>query len=135
LVKAYPTNAVYIDLCPEEFSRPSFLIELIKVDRQQVNYKTIKEIDYFTITCFDIVDNYTNSDTINVLTIQQAVLDLLRAGYITVDDRAIKVKASIGGRDFDQAFVDLQFEYNEVVSDAADTTPMITEVIATVKGE
>ena len=135
LVGKYPEHTIYIDLCPKKFDRPSFLIELITVDQSPVNCKTIQETVYFTITCHDITDDYSNSDTTRLLALQQGVLDLFRDGYIPVEDRRIQVKASSGGRNFDRAYVDLQFEYYEVRSDAQDTTPMMKEIYTTVKEE
>lgn len=135
LVEKYPNHTVYIDPCPKQFERPSFLIEIITVDQEAVNRRTIQETVYITITCFDETDDYKHSDTTNLLTVQQGVLDIFRSGYILVDGRAVKVKASSGGRDFDKAFVDVQVEYFEDRSDTADTTPLINEVIATMKEE
>lgn len=100
-----------------------------------MNRKTVREIVFYTITCFDVTDDYSNSDTTSLLNIQQGVLDIFRPGYIKVDGRAVKIKASIGGRDFDQAYIDIQVEYSEERSDAADSTPLIKEVITTIKEE
>lgn len=135
LVQKYPEHTVYIDLCPKNFDRPCFLIELVNIQQRPINAKTIQETDYFTITCFDITDDYSHSDTINLLMIQQGVLEIFRKGYISVDDRAIDVIASSGGRNFDQAYIDLQFEYFDDRSDAIDNTPLINKVYTTVKEE
>lgn len=135
LVEKYPDYTVYIDLCPKHFDRPSFLIELVTVTQRPVNSKTIQEAAYFTITGFDTIDDYSHSETTGLLTIQQGVLGIFRDGFIRVDDRAIEVKASSGGRNFDQVYIDLQFEYFDDRSDVVDTTPLIQEVITTVKEE
>ena len=135
LVDIYPDHTVYIDLCPKDFKRPSFLIERIRTDQDSVNCKTVQETVFYTITCFDVTDDYSNSDTTSLLIIQQGVLDIFRLGYIKVDGRAVKIKASSGGRDFDQAYIDVQVEYFEDRSDAADTMPLIKEVITTMKEE
>jgi len=100
-----------------------------------VNRRTIQETDYFTITCFDTTDDYSHSDTVQLLTLQNGVLDIFRNGYINVDDRSVKVRASSGGRNFDQAYIDLQFEYYDDRSDAIDDTPLINKVYTTVKEE
>ena len=44
---------------------------------------------------------------------QADVIDLFRAGYLKVADRAVKFSASEGGMDFDRAWVDLQCRYFE----------------------
>lgn len=133
LVEKYPNHTVYIDLCPKKFERPCFLIELSNVSQRSANCKTITVTVYFTITCFDVTDNYSHSNTTDLLLVQQDVLDLFRAGFIVVEDRALAVKASSGGRNFDQAYVDIQLEYFEDRSDSLDTSPLVTEVITTIK--
>jgi hypothetical protein len=135
LVKAYLDYTVYIDLCPKNFERPSFLIEMITAERNPVNRKTIHETDFFTITVFDVKDDYGNSSTTGLLNLQQGVLDIFKPGYICVDGRAVKVKASSGGRNFGEAYIDIQVEYFEDCSDTADTIPLMKEVITTVKEE
>lgn len=135
LVEKYPGCTVYIDICPKNFERPSFLIELITTRQGPVNKRTIQETVYYSITCFEKTDDYSNSSTIDLLTVQQNVLNIFRAGYIKVDDRAIEVKASSGGRDFNQAYIDLQFEYYDNRSDDEDTTPKMKEVIMAMKEE
>jgi len=135
LVKKYPNHTVYLDLCPKNFDRPSFLIELVTINRRPINSRTIEETVYFTITCFDEVDKYSHSNTVNLLTVQQGVLDIFRQGYIKVDDRNVEVKASSGGRNFDEAYVDVQVEYFEDRSDIAETLPLMKEVITTIKEE
>lgn len=135
LVQKYPDYTVYIDLCPKHFERPSFLIELVTVTQKPVNSKTIQEKVYFTITCFDTTDDYSHSDTVSLLAVQQGVLDIFRQGYIKVEDRSIEVKASSGGRNFDMAYIDLQFEYYEDRSQVKDDMPLMKNVYTTIKEE
>lgn len=135
LVEKYPDYTVYIDLCPKHFERPSFLIELVTIRQRPINAKTIQETAYFSITCFDVTNDYSHSSTTNLLTVQQGVLDIFRAGYISVDGRALEVKASSGGRNFDQAYIDLQFEYFEDRSQVKDDMPLLKNVYMNVKEE
>lgn len=135
LVQKYPNHTVYIDLCPEKFERPSFLLEVSTVDQRPVNRSTIQETVYLTITCFDTIDDYSRSDTVELLTVQQGVMDMFRGGYLKVENRAIGVKASSGGRDFDRAYIDLQFEYCEDRTEAVSNTPRINKVYVTIKEE
>lgn len=55
-------------------------------------------------------------------------MGLFRFGYLTVGDRALKIKSSTGGTDFDRAYVDLQAEYADDRSDAEETAPLATDV-------
>ncbi|MFZ7103355.1 MAG: phage tail terminator family protein [Peptococcaceae bacterium] len=128
LVEKYPDYPVYVELCPEDFEGPGFLLELVTTSQNPVNCKTFQETEYFTITCF--------AETINLLAIQQGVLEIFGNGYILVDDRAIEVKAGSGGRDFDQAYIDLQVEYYEERSNAPhEIPPLMKEVYIKVKEE
>ncbi|WP_313342518.1 DUF6838 family protein [Sedimentibacter sp.] len=131
LVNKYPEYTVYIDLCPDDFDRPSFLIEQIRKNVDSVNKGTVKVTEYFSVTCFEDTGDYTT----NLLIRQQEVLDMFRSGYLNVEDRSIKAKANNGGKDFTEAYIDLQFEYYDDRSDDEDTTPKIKEVITTIKEE
>lgn len=135
LVEKYPEHTVYMDVCPKDFDRPSFLIELITIRQSPVNKGTIREIVYFGIAYFDETDEYLNSSTENLLTVQQNILNLFKSGYIKVDDRAIAVKASLGGRNLDRAYIDLQFEYFDNRLDEEDTEPKIKDVYINMKEE
>lgn len=134
LAENYPDHTIYMDLHPEHLARPSFMIELVTADRSPVNCRTVRETVYFTITCFDITGDEPDN-TANLLLTQQSVLDLFCAGYLSVQDRNISVAASPGGRNADQAYVDLQFEYFEDCSDGQDITPLMKEVYTAIKEE
>lgn len=133
LTENYPDHTIYTDLPPEPLARPSFMIELVTADRTPVNCRTVQETVYLTITCFAVLDDPGN--TANLLLTQQSVLDLFRTGYLSVADRNISVQASPGGRDADQAYVDLQFEYFEDRSAGQDIPPLMQEVYTTIKEE
>lgn len=135
LVEAYPDYSVYIDICPKQFERPSFLLELMYKSQKDASCKILEEIVYYTITCYDTTDDYARSSTVNLLTVQQGVMDIFKAGYIRVDDRAIKVKASAGGRDFDEAYIDLQFEYYTERSKEENVLPLMKELYTSIKEE
>lgn len=135
LVEKYPKHTIYIDLCPKKFDRPSFLIEFITVKQRPANRSTIQKTGYYSITCFDITNDYSHSSTIDLLTVQQGVLEIFEIGYIEVDGRAIEVKASSGGRNFDQAYIDLQFEYFDDRPNHTEEIPKMKEVYVTMKEE
>ena len=128
LVDPFPDYTVYINACPKEFDRPSFLLELVRISQRDANRKTVEKTAYFTITCFYTVDNRYQSDIENLIDLQENVLQLFAKGYVTVGDRAIKVTGSTGGLDIDRAYIDLQFEYFDDRTDEEDKTPLITSV-------
>lgn len=128
IISPFPTDTVYPQSCPKDFDRPSFLIEYIKTTKIDINRTTVEKTAYFTITRFVEKDEYYRSNRLLLAEHQETIVDLFNIGYVTVGDRAIKVKSSTGGIDVDRAYIDLQFEYFDNRTDAEDTTPIITSV-------
>lgn len=128
IIAPFPTDTIYIQRCPKDFDRPSFLLEYIKTTKTDINRTTVEKIAYFTITRFVEKDDYYRSNPFLLAEQQETIVDLFNIGYVTVGDRAIKVKSSTGGIDADRAYIDLQFEYFDNRTDAEDTTPLITSV-------
>ena len=135
LVELYPDWTVYVNRCPKKFERHSFLIESVKSSSDSASRKVVKVNAYFTITCFELVDDYRNSEDGALLDVQDAVINLFRLGHIKVGNRAIKVEASTGGADFDQAYVDLQLEYYDDRSDEMGNTTLMGDIEMNVKEE
>lgn len=136
LVELYPSTIVYTpERIPKDFERPSFLIEHIRSTREDVSRSTIQKTAYFTITAFETVDKYNRADVLKLIDIQDNILDRFGLGYVTVDDRAIKVKSSAGGTDTDAVYIDLQFEYfDDRYKQKTETEELIQSVITTIKG-
>jgi hypothetical protein len=133
LVKAYPIRTVYINLCPKDFDRPSFLIQCVREICIDVNRWTVQITGYYTVVCFENVNDYHNSDSEALLTVQNAIMDLFRDGYIQVGDRIIKCKSSNGGINDDASFIDVQVEYFDDRTDKVDTTPLMGTVTTNIK--
>lgn len=121
-------EAIYTDLAPVDFERPSALIQSVTNEYRQASSKTVEITSYFTITLFDNTDDYANSSTKRLLEMQQDTMDLFRSGYLTAGDRSLQVQASTGGRDWDKAYVDLQFSYHDLRDETPDTTPKMGSV-------
>lgn len=113
LVKQYPEFTVYINKTPDEFERPSFLIEYINNSSEQVSCNTISESVYYTVTYYGPVDDFYNTDRLDLQSVLVNILKLFRKGFLAVEDRAINVKASSGGMNDNEIYMDLQFEYYE----------------------
>ncbi len=135
LVKQLNAECVYINRCPEDFERPSHLIEAVTGGSSPANRRTVGQISFFTITNFEAVDEFGNCDDGALMEVQDRVMNLFRQGYIRVGDRALKVAASTGGSDFDRSYVDLQLEFFDDRDDEADTAPLMEEVEFTLKEE
>ena len=121
-------EAIYTDLAPVDFERPSALIQSVTNEYRQASSKTVEITSYFTITLFDNTDDSANSSTKRLLEMQQDTMDLFRSGYLTVGARSLPVQASTGGRDWDKAYVDLQFSYHDLRDETPDTTPKMGSV-------
>jgi len=123
LVAEYPDDVVYLDTCPQGFERPGFLIEKDTEFIQRRSYRAVEVTEYYTITCYDQVDERHSSPAERVLARQRAVLNLFRKGYLRVENRALKVFAGSGGRDGNEAYVDVQLTYfDETAPPEADRT-------------
>ncbi len=144
---------IYINHCPNGFQRPSFLIRCKDVKREDVNRYTVNVTAAYTISCFAAADEYNQSDIQTLAEMQNTVLHLFRDGYITVEDRAIKVKTRagitdadefdevrvrLGGRavqigdattsDFNRATIELTFEYFDDRTDTSDSYDLMGSV-------
>lgn len=111
LLTIYPEDMVYIDECPKDFERPGFLIEKVTESINRVSFRVVEVEDYYTVVCFETVNERYDSDSVKLMERQRAVINLFRKGYIRAGDRALKVYASSGGRDDNEAYVDIQFRY------------------------
>lgn len=113
LVKKYPNLTVYINKVPKDFERPSFLIEYVASTQDTINKDTVKEKIFYTITYFSKVDEYYNTDKLDLHQILVEILKIFRIGYIKIEGRAITINASSGGSNEDEIYIDLQLEYFE----------------------
>lgn len=121
-------KAIYRNRYPRDYDRPSFLIETVKFDIDAASRKTVRCVDYLTVTCFAEIDDHGNAPDGALLALQSDVLQLFRPGFIRVGNRALKVKASAGGADFDRSYIDLQLEFYDDRTDELDTSPLMQEV-------
>ncbi|BCK00865.1 phage tail terminator family protein [Anaerocolumna chitinilytica] len=128
LIKAYPAFAVYLQPCPKDFLRPSFLIELIKSSQVDLCRTSIEKTVNYKITCYTGIDQYNRSDPEELAIIQQQVLEIFGQGYVTVGERALKVKECTGTMETDKSFIELQLEYVDNRTDEVEQIPMAASV-------
>lgn len=106
-------HPVYLDYCPQDFTRPCFLVEGMKFARDSENRHTVVEAMTLTITCFGQVDSQGDSDQLELLGLLEGVDRLFRPGFFPVEGRAIRCEAAAGGSAFGQAWVELSFQWEE----------------------
>lgn len=128
LIEVYPEYMVYIQACPKDFERPSFLLEIIRISQTDICRSSVEKTVYFTVTFFAETDKYYRSDPEELADIQDTILQHFNIGYVMVGDRAIKVKGSSGGIDADRAYIDLQFEFIDNRYDNVEQEPVATSV-------
>ncbi|MEA4893317.1 MAG: hypothetical protein VB085_12295 [Peptococcaceae bacterium] len=128
LTEAYPEYKVYIDLCPDGYERPSFLLQHAATVREDVNRSTVSEKVEFILFIHEDVDDYSGSSTLTLSEIQQAVLDLFRSGALQVGDRWLRIHAQAGVRDFNVARLTLRVEYFDLREPVQIPEEMIREV-------
>lgn len=128
LVEEYPDRTVYVTDCPKDFKRPSFLLETVRVSRNDAAYGTVAKTVYQTITCFIPIDKQYRSNPNELMELQDAVMQLFSCGFVQVGDRAIKLQSLSGETDNEAAYVDLQFQYYDDRSAEADTAPTMSNI-------
>jgi hypothetical protein len=133
LIVKYSQTAIYISHCPKDFIRPSFLIEHVSTDCKDINCKTIIQTIIFNVTCFMEVDSHYDVDLERLMERQTEVLNIFQKGYVSVGDRAVKVKACNSGFSEGEAFVELQFECCDDRSEETGDEALISTVNTKVK--
>ncbi|MEG1777838.1 MAG: hypothetical protein RR209_02580 [Angelakisella sp.] len=111
LHRTFPARSIYISLCPKDFTRPCFLVQMTdyqSVPADAVSNKCTVTVD---IICFDEIDAYGNTDMLKQLLTQSAVQELFTALALTVEDRVLTVSAVQGGRDFEAATITMRMEF------------------------
>ena len=96
LVKAFPKRPVYVNFCPDDFTRPCFLIEFISSTQTAASYYVNELTVYFTITCYEKVNDYSISNQTDLISIQGKVLAEFSGGVLRVGDRYLKLMTSAG---------------------------------------
>ena len=110
---AYDGVEIYIGDVPQQFARPSFLIEDAgsRYDPEH-SCKTAENTLYLTVTCFGrLTDGYRTEDQLELLRRQQEVIDLFKDGRLQAGDRSIRASASSGGSIPGESYVDLTLSW------------------------
>lgn len=110
----YPNEPVYTDYMPVDFERPSFAIELRTETASPVNIALIQYEVTLLITCFDVVDDYHDSDRLSLNDRQNSIMGIFGLDYLRVGDRVPKVRAVKGTGAPDFAEVTATFIWTDV---------------------
>lgn len=113
LGERYPGENVYHNLVPQNFSRPSFLIEIGQTSVSDISYSLLEMEMSLTVTCFVEVDEYYNCHIEQLEARMLSVQELFCVGYLKVQDRALHVISNRGQCGFDYATVTITFRYRD----------------------
>lgn len=131
LAQSEPGAEIYIGDIPQQFTRPSFLIEEAgSVYDPDHTAQTGGNTLYLTVVCFGTLsDGYRTEDQLELLAMQQRVLALFKAGRLDAGGRSVRCSASSGGNVAGESYVELTLQW---VSDARirdeSSIPLMMEV-------
>lgn len=128
---AYPERYIYIGQEPDQFERPSFFLELVTTRRQRQNIATAETELYLTLTIHETLNEIGAGDQEAALGDIDRVLSLFAMETLTVKDRVLPVKASSGGQDGGEAYLELTVTLRDGVGYDPDKG---LPLIRTVKG-
>jgi len=129
LIKSkYPDRMIYKNRCPQNFKRPSFWLENVKVDTAPANFCTVKVTAYFSLTCFIKLTPYGDQDSLELTDVQDEITKLFRRGSVKVGDRSLVAKASTAGYDNDRSYVDIQFDFYDDIPQEEDNMPLMGDI-------
>ena len=91
----FPGEILYIDLAPQDFARPSNLLELVKaeLDASSFGLAAVTFRYHYKITTFAVVDPVHDTHLPELDRRAVRLLSSFGAGYLRVGDRAPKVQS------------------------------------------
>lgn len=124
----------YLGVLPDEFSRPSSLVESGAVEMTDGTAGCLGMTTTVKVTLFPSVDANQNNDSEEVARRMMNVLELFAIGYLGVEDRALHVIQNTGQCQSDRAVITVQVQYQDDQPGEEDW-PMMSEVQTNLKGE
>ena len=122
-----PESEVYQHFKPDNFVRPSFLVDLGKVQVVEMNKPYLGFSLKVTLVGFETVDPYHHSQIDTLIQRMASVLALFYDGYFPVGDRNPHVEALAGDLGLDYFEVDLTVEWSEELLDE-NTLPLMRDL-------
>lgn len=127
---AFPGLPVYIGDVPEDFSRPSILIEDNggRYDPEHT-CQTGENILNLTVVLFGtLADGYRTEDQLELLAKQQTAADLFAGGRLEAGGRSVRADVSFGGEVPGEVYVDLAFQWISEARSRAEDEPLMMEI-------
>lgn len=133
LVKAFPGAQAHIDACPENFSRPAYLIALNKVSRSSANKSTQSVQAIVIVTYFGELDDKGVCDRDALHDAQNNIFKIFAEGCFAVGDRHLQVAAAGADGPEGATAVAATFSFFDDRGIAAEALPAMGTVGLTVK--
>lgn len=133
LVKVLPEAQAHIDACPEDFSRPAYLIALNKISRSDVNRTTQSVQTVIQIAYFGELDDKGVCDRDALHEAQNKIMDIFAEGSFAVGDRHLEVAAAGADGQKGSTAVAATFSFFDDRGITAETLPVMGTVATTVK--
>ncbi len=128
--KLFPSEPVYENLVPQDFSRPCNLVELIGITLGELSPGGVELLYTYRITDFVEVDERHNSH-LPLLDLRTMLLvGLFAKGYLKAGDRALKVRscATTHNLDFTETTVVFSLAYSRTDFDPAAVLPTMEQL-------
>lgn len=130
LREAFPELPVYIGDTPEDFSRPSILIEDNggSYDPEHTCQTGENVLNLTAVLFGTLADGYRTEDQLELLAMQQTAADLFAGGRLEAGGRSVRVDVSFGGEVPGEAYVDLTLQWISEARSRAEDEPLMMEV-------
>ncbi len=110
LTEKWPARTVYLDVCPVDFDRPSFWLQVTKDDRSDANRYTDRRAVQIALTAYDEKDEHYESSWQRLSGVVDECLTLL-GGVLKVGDRRFKPTLKSLPREPDRVSILLDFSF------------------------
>ena len=120
LAVKFPDTKVYLSKSEKDFSRPSFFIRYVTSRQKDFNRNSYLNVITMKIIYFPELDEFMNADLIAQNEVWDTMREIFSIGYITVLDRAAKIRKSRGRAKNTEIHLKLKIDY---IQDKIFNTP------------
>lgn len=126
LVEKWPERTVYLDVCPIDFDRPSFWIQVTQDERTDASRYAERHRVRITLTLFDETDEHYETSWQRLAGDADTCLGLF-GGVLSVGKRRLKAKIKSLPREPDRAVIYMDFDFmtqreeDDAARETADT--------------
>lgn len=131
LVEHWPERAVYVDVCPVDFSRPAFWLHSARPKQTVVTPFLVRHELSLGLTLYDEQDEHYEVHASRLMADEAEVMELLLRP-LQVGDRCVGLVTTLDGRAPDEAAMTITctwFEDNPAAEDGEEHTPADTIVL------